>query len=313
VTARILVVDDSEMLRTAMRDMLEAADLDVTVVEAADGGEALPIALSGEIDMVLSDVVMPNLDGIELLREIRKERDVGSLPVILVTAQAGEDAREVGFESGASDYMVRPFSASELVSRIQVQLRLKSLQKELQKAVDRHRRLATVDDLTGLANRRHFLDACHRELSRARRHKLAMSVCTLDVDHLRTVNQRVGHRAGDALIAEVADVIQRQLRNADLLARFAGGAFAILLPHTDADQARTAAERVRDAIGTHTFPGQAAGDVSVSLGIANYPSGNLESIEELVNAAQASLDRAKSRGGNRLEAHDVAGQVHKGR
>jgi diguanylate cyclase (GGDEF)-like protein len=259
--------------------------------------------------MVLSDVVMPNLDGIEMLREIRKEQDVGSLPVILVTAQAGEDVREVGFVTGASDYMVRPFSSSELVSRIQVQLRLKSLQKELQRAVDRHRRLSTVDDLTGLANRRHFLDICHRELSRARRHKLAMTICALDIDHLREVNERVGHRAGDALIAEVADVIQRQLRNADLLARFAGGAFALLLPHTDVDQARAAAERIRSAVASHAFPGQAAGDVTASLGIATYPDGALESVEELVNSAQASLDRAKSRGGDRLEAQDVPGRA----
>ncbi len=306
MTARILVVDDSDSLRGAMRDMLEQADLDIAVVEACDGQQALPLALSGDVDMVLSDVVMPNLDGIALLRAIRKERDVTSLPVILVTAQTSNDAREQSFESGASDYVARPFSATELVSRIRVQLRLKSLQKELERAVERHRRLSTVDDLTGLANRRHFLDACQRELSRARRHRLAMTIVTLDIDRLRAINERVGHRAGDALIAEVANLIRRKLRSADVLARFAGGAFAILLPHTDADQARAAAERVREAVGSHGFPAQAAGDVTVSLGIATYPSGTLESIEELINAAQACLDRAKSGGGNSLRSHDRA-------
>jgi diguanylate cyclase (GGDEF)-like protein len=304
MTARILLADTSNPPQQSMRAMLDESELDVEVVEVADGKEALRMALSGEIDVVVSDVQGRRLDGISMLRTIRQTPHAAALPVILVAEQLSADARETSFEVGASDYISRPFSSSELVARLSVQLRLRSLEKELQRAGDHYRRLSSVDELTGLANRRRFLDACHRELARSRRHELALSVCVADVDRLKRINERSGCRAGDAIISDVAAVIQRQLRTADLLARIAGGTFAMLLPHTNAEQAGSAAGRVRAAVRAQAFLVQNAGEVTVSLGVATYPSGHLDSSEELVNAAQASLDRAKTFGGNRVEVHN---------
>lgn len=298
----VLVVDDSEALRGTTRRILENAGLDLHVLEASDGVEALPVALSGEVDIIVSDIVMPRLDGIQLLRSIRQQRDWDSLPVILVTSQSEEDTRNLSFEAGANDYISRPFSAEELVSRIRVQLRLKTLQDELRRADERHRRLGTHDDLTGLANRRHLFDLARRELSRSRRHKLAMSVCVVDIDQFGKVAGRAGHLVSDAIITEMAVVLGRNTRTADVLARVGPQKFAALLPHTDAPQGRAAGERMRAAVRNHTFPGHQPGEITVSVGVTTYPTGRLESVDELVNAAEASLDRARTRGGDRVEA-----------
>ena len=208
----VLVVDDSEQLRETTRRMLEQSSLSLRVVEAQDGAEALPIALSGDVDIVVSDIVMPRLDGIQLLRGIRQQRDWDTLPVILVTSQAEEDTRNVSFEAGANDYLTRPFNTEDLLGRIKVQLRLKGLHEELKRADERHRKLGTHDELTGLANRRHLFDLARRELSRARRHKLAMSVCVLELDDVREVGQRVTHLTSEAIITDLAAVLARNLR-----------------------------------------------------------------------------------------------------
>lgn len=302
MASNILIVDDNESMRSLMRRILEESELEVHVHEACDGAEALPLALSGDIDIVVSDIVMPKLDGVQLLRSIRQQRDTDALPVILVTSQADHETRVISFEAGANDYLYKPFSAVELLSRIQVQLRLKTMQEELRRANERHRRLGTHDELTGLSNRRNLLDQCRRELARSRRHKFAMSLCVVDIDSFRKVNSRHGHLVGDAVIAEMAAVIERNLRTPDILSRVAGGKFMALLPQTDARQAHTVADRLRSAVFEHAFPGHEGGEVTLALGLATYPHGRLESVDELLNAAEASLDRAKVAGGNRVES-----------
>ena len=298
----VLLVDDSEAARGLMRRALEQSDLELKVREASDGAEALPIALSDDVDVVVSDIVMPNLDGIALLRGIRQMKDADTLPVILVTSEVGSDTREQSFEAGASDYLTRPFAPAELVTRVQVQLRLKRLQQELRRANERHRRLGTHDDLTGLSNRRHLIDQCRRELARSRRHKFSMAVAVVDLDDFRTLNQRVGHLVGDAVITELGQLLVRELRAPDIVARLSGGKFAALLPQTDPGQAHLVCNRLVEAVGLTGFPGHKPGELAVSVGFACYPTGSLESVDELFNAAEACLDRAKSRGRGRVEA-----------
>lgn len=299
--SRVLLVDDSEVARGMMRRTLEeCTELDLQVVEAADGAAALPLALSGDVDMVISDIVMPNLDGIGLLRSIRQKKDADALPVILVTSQSDYDKREMSFEAGASDYLTRPFAPIELVSRVQVQLRLRHLQQELRRTSERHRRLGSHDELTGLANRRHLMEQCRRELARSRRHRFAMTVVVLDVCDLREINQRVGNLVADAILTELAGIIARGLRAPDILARIHGGKFAALLPQTDAEQAHRVTQRLLAAVERHAFPGHDEGQIAMCAGYADYPGGNLESVDELINAAEACLDRAKESGPNRL-------------
>lgn len=302
----VLIVDDSESLRAAVRRMLEQSSLQLKVIEASDGQEALPIALSGDVDIVVSDIVMPRMDGIQLLRGIRAQRDWDTLPVILVTSQAEEDTRNLSFEVGANDYLTRPFGSEELIGRIKVQLRLRGLHEELKRADERHKRLGTHDELTGLANRRHLFDLTRRELSRARRHELAMSICVLELDDGKDVDQKMSRVLSDAIIIDLSGILTRNLRTADVLARLGPYKFAALLPHTDPTQGRAAGERLRSAIANYTFPGSERADLSVSVGVATYPTASLETVEELMNAAEASLDRARVRGGDRVETWSQA-------
>jgi diguanylate cyclase (GGDEF)-like protein len=301
LASKILVVDDNDSVRSHIRAILEEAKLEVHITEAADGAEALPIALSGEVDIVLSDVVMPKLDGIQLLRSIRAHKDVETLPVILLTSQQDHDTRDVSFEAGANDYLYKPFSGPELISRIQVQLRLKLLQEELRHANERQRRLGTHDDLTGLSNRRHLLDQCRRELARSRRHSFHLAVCAFDIDNFRRINLERGHLVGDSVISEVGGIIERGLRIPDTLARLTGGRFMALLPQTDGAQALGVCERLRSSVLGYGIAGQPAGIVRLSIGLSTYPNGRLESVDELINAAEAGLERAKVMGGNRVE------------
>jgi diguanylate cyclase (GGDEF)-like protein len=291
-----------------MRRALEDAELDVRVLEAGDGAEALTIALSGEVDIVLSDVIMPKLDGLQLLRAIRQQRDAESLPVILITSRTDGETRHSSYDSGVNDYLTKPYAPIELVSRIQVQLRLRALQDELKRATERYRVLGAHDELTGLANRRHFFDVCRRELARSLRHRFSMSVAVLDIDAFREVNTRVGYLVGDAIISEMALVLAKNLRTTDVLARLGGEKFAVLLPQADLAEARLISARLCDAVRAHTFPHQQAGMVTLSVGTSTYPTAGIESIDELVNAAEASLDRAKERGGARVELWDAAGE-----
>ncbi|MBN1962134.1 MAG: diguanylate cyclase [Deltaproteobacteria bacterium] len=309
MAATVLVVDDSEAARSTINRALTEAKLDLQVLEAGDGAEALPIAVSGDVDIIIADIIMPRLDGIELLRAVRKQYDPESLPVILVTSRADGETRTTSFESGVNDYLTKPFSTIELINRIQVQLRLLGLQTELRRANERYRVLGTHDDLTGLPNRRSFFDITRRELARSRRHQFSMSVSILDVDRFREVNNRVGYLIGDAIITELAVVLSKNLRSSDVLARLGGEKFAALLLQTDMSEARFTSERLCDAVRAHTFPHQQGGMVTLSVGTATFPNKDIESIDELINAAEASLDRAKERGGDRIELWDAISEI----
>ena len=274
------------------------------MLEASDGAEALPLALSGDVDIVLSDISCRSSTASALLRAIRAQYDPESLPVILVTSQTDTDTRAQSFEAGASDYLSRPFSPAELVSRVQVQLRLLRLQEELRRSTERYRILGAHDELTGLANRRHFFELARRELSRSRRHRFDMSIAVADVDEFRNVNMRVGYLVGDAIITEMGLVLGKNLRNTDVLSRLGGEKFAALLSQTDAREARLVCERVCQSVRGHAFPNHELGDITLSIGTATYPAGGLESVDELMNAAEASLNRAKELGGGRAEVWD---------
>lgn len=294
----VLVVDDTESGRVSMRQALEAADFDLVVLEACDGAEALPQVLAGEVDVVVSDIVMPNLDGIGLLRGIRQHKDAEALPVILVTSEDDLAMRELSFEVGANDYLTRPYSPLELLSRIQVQLRIRRLQEELRRASERHRRMASHDELSGLANRRHLIDLSKRELARSRRYGFDLVVAVTEIDNFRAVTTRVGHLVADAVITEVAALLVREVRTPDIVARFSGGKFAALLPQTDAEQGRVVCERWGKAVISQALPGHEQGQLTLSTGSACYPGRGLESVDELFNAAEASLEGAQVGGGN---------------
>src|SRR5690606_13488020 len=145
------------------------------------------------------------------------------------------------------------------------------LQKELRRANERHKRLGSHDELTGLANRRYIVEQSVRELARSRRHDFAMSLAILDIDHFREINNNVGHLVGDAILTELGGILQQELRTPDVVARLNGGKFGALLPQTDQDRALHACERLLSAVRAHAFAGHRAGEISIAVGVACYP------------------------------------------
>ncbi len=232
--ARLVVADDDLDAREALSEIL-ADDYDVLL--AGDGREAIELASAGRPDLVLMDLYMPKLDGLAALEAMREDPRTAAVPVILISGRGDDLTRSRSLDLGAVDFLQKPFSARELKSRIERTLRLTRRETQLQE-------LARTDPLTGLSNLRAFRSRLEEEVKRARRYRTPLSCVMVDMDRLKPINDELGHAAGDAAIAAVAEVIRRELRETDFGARYGGDEFVLLLPHASGLEARVFAERV---------------------------------------------------------------------
>jgi diguanylate cyclase (GGDEF)-like protein len=293
--SRLLVVDDDEDAREALAMML-GDEYDVSL--AADGLEALETAQSSRPDLVLMDLYMPRMDGLAALEALRIDPATEDVPVILISARGDDLTRSRSLDLGALDFMSKPFSGRELKARIERTLRLTRRETQLQE-------LARTDALTGLPNVRAFRGRLHDEVKRARRYRTPLACVMVDMDNLKPINDQLGHAAGDAAIAAVAEVIRRELRETDFAARYGGDEFVILLPHTTAAEARVLTERVRDRLSEASPQVQGRPlAVAASFGVASLDEGPLdEAADALVRRADAALYAAKRAGRGQVVAH----------
>lgn len=319
----VLIVDDDPAHVRHVREGL--APQGYTFKEAHDGTQALSAIRQARPDLILMDVEMPGLGGVEVCRIIKAnsgEDGFGFIPVILMTARQAAGKVE-GLELGADDYLVKPFDMLELSARVKSMLRLKALQdalveknRELDKAnkeLARRREellaLSRTDALTGLFNRRYFEERLNEEFARSRRYGSPLSLVMLDIDHFKRINDTFGHPFGDLVLKAVAQTARSRLREVDLLARYGGEELIALLPETGPGDALKVCERVREAIAALGLepPGAdgAAEPVrlTASLGVATVPSADLGSAEALLMAADTSLYAAKGAGRNRVHQH----------
>ncbi|HET9594667.1 MAG TPA: diguanylate cyclase, partial [Anaeromyxobacteraceae bacterium] len=296
--AQVLVVDDDPDAREALSMML-GDDYDVAL--AADGREAVDLALAAPPDVVLMDLFMPRMDGLAALDALRQESATADVPVILISARGDEIVRSRSLDLGAVDFLQKPFSGRELKARIERTLRLTRRETQLQA-------LAWTDALTGLANVRAFRARLDEEVKRAHRYRTPLACVMVDMDNLKPINDALGHGAGDAAIGAVADVLRHDLRETDFAARYGGDEFVLLLPHTSALEARVFAERVcaRLRASTVEVRGHAV-PLQASFGIAALGDEPLpEAGELLVRRADAALYAAKREGRSRVAAHPSA-------
>ncbi len=225
---RVLVVDDEEDARAVLAEVLAP---ECEVLTAADGEEAVRLTRDEHPDLVLMDLFMPRLDGLQALQRIRSDPEIGDVPVIFVSARGEDSVKARALDLGAVDYLQKPFSERELRARVERTLRLSRSQSAL-------RELAQTDPLTGLANLRAFRTRLADEVKRARRYRTPLTCVMADMDDLKPVNDELGHSAGDRAIAAVAGVIRAELRETDFGARYGGDEFVLLLPHTAGDEGR---------------------------------------------------------------------------
>lgn len=288
---RILLADDNTDMREYVRRLL-APYWDVEAV--ADGMQALEAARRNPPDLVLTDIMMPNLDGFGLLRALRADKHTRATPVIMLSARAGEDARVEGLEAGADDYMVKPFGARELLARIHTHLDIASLRRHAVESVQH-------DALTGLPNRKLTMEFAERLFASARRDNKRVGVLFIDMDRFKPINDTHGHKVGDAVLTEIARRLKACVRAGDIAGRIGGDEFLVMLSDVhDGSDAAQAARHIIDALGLPYHVDGLALHSSPSIGIAVFQDDG-EDMEQLIRHADIAMYHAKEKGRNNFQ------------
>ena len=229
--AKILLIEDSAAQSKQIKEMLEKSGYQVLIAE--NGVTGLKMVASENPDVVILDIVLPDINGHEVCRWIKVRDETKGIPIIMLTVKGKLSEKVSGLHIGADDYLPKPFKESELNARIYASLRTREFQEELKKKNEQLEKLlkkvelmAITDSGTGLFNRRRFEGVLRRDFVRALRYKEPLSLIMIDVDHFKSINDLFGHQVGDEVLAEVAKIIQKQFREADMVARYGGEEFA---------------------------------------------------------------------------------------
>jgi two-component system, sensor histidine kinase and response regulator len=290
---RVLIVDDVPV-DIAILDEALSAEYEIVVV--TNGKEALDIAGSKvPPDLILLDIMMPEMDGYEVCRRLKDDEKTQNIPVIFTTAKGEEEDETKGLKLGAVDYIAKPFSVSIVIARVKTHLNLK-------KKTDLLENLVSIDALTEIPNRRRYDSFFKQEWYRARRTKTPLSLVFIDVDFFKTFNDNYGHAAGDECISTVARVLKSSLQRAtDFVARYGGDEFVAVLPDTDIAPALEIAEKMRTNLDdmniTHSYS-EVSDRVTISVGVATTDPTDGLSQDSLIKAADSVLYEAKEQGRN---------------
>jgi len=294
---RLLVVDDQPL---NVQTLYQALSAEYQVFVATSGDQALRLAREKNPDVVLLDVVMPDIDGHEVCRRLKADRATADIPVIFVTAHSNEAEEAAGLDAGAVDFIAKPINPRIVRARVKTHLTLK-------RQSDLLRQMAFIDGLTGVFNRRHFDERLQQEWLRAVRHGTPLALMLIDLDCFKRYNDRYGHPAGDDCLRRVAQALQAGLhRPGDLMARYGGEEFACILPETEAGGALDLAHKLCHLVQALAIDHPEAPDgrwASISIGVAGRPrlsAGDAaEHAATLLARADRQLYRAKAAGRNR--------------
>ncbi|MBN1867652.1 diguanylate cyclase [Candidatus Sumerlaeota bacterium] len=298
---KVLVADDDPISRRLLEHSL--AKWGYEVVSAGDGDEAWKLLNDPNgPNLAILDWVMPGLDGDEICRRMRAEQRpiTNYVYAILLTSRDSKEDLVNGIESGADDYIAKPFDPQELRVRVRAGQRICELQSELIVAHETLRKLAMQDQLTGILNRGAILERLECELSRSRRQCRSLTVALADIDHFKAVNDTHGHQAGDCVLQQFVRRVESNRRLYDSIGRYGGEEFLIIIPETDQESARVVLERIRKAVADGPMHyGDIPIAITVSLG-ATISRPDLD-VDALIQAADTALYRAKNAGRNRGE------------
>jgi two-component system cell cycle response regulator len=296
---KILIAEDDPVSRRLLEAFLVKWEYEVVV--AGDGEEALRLLEREDAPrLAILDWMMPGKDGIQVCREIRGRENQPYVYILLLSARGNKRDVIEGLETGADDYLTKPFDPFELRARLRTGRRILELQEQVLSALAALRVEATHDPLTGLWNRTAILEIVQRELARAQRQETSLAVSMADLDHFKCINDAYGHLAGDAVLREVTRRMRASIRRYDEIGRYGGEEFLIVTPGCDARSALRQAERLRTRIAAKAmdiFKGTIP--VTISLGVA--VTRRAKEADSLLRAADAALYGAKNRGRNRVE------------
>ncbi len=304
--AKILLVEDSKTQAGIVRDFLERNGYEVVWVE--DGKSAIKTAKIQRVDIILLDLVLPDISGNEVCRWLKLNEDTKGIPIIMLTVKGAVTDKVAGLEAGADDYLPKPYNEIELNARIYAALRTKALQDELRQ---KNRQLedllkqveimAITDHLTGVYNRRRLVTIMEKEFKRVTRYKTPITCLLIDIDHFKRINDMFGHHTGDTVLKEIAQIISGTAREIDTVARWGGEEFIVLLPQTKKEDALQPALRILTAISEHKFQGISDEQITVSIGVASAPEPSIDTEDKLIQASDFALYEAKKNGRNRVE------------
>jgi len=303
--ATVLLVEDSKSQAGLAKDFLEQDGYDV--IWAEDGKSAIKEVKTNHVDIVLLDLVLPDMSGNEICRWLKLNDDTKGIPIIMLTVKDAVTDKVAGLEAGADDYLPKPYNNVELNARIYAALRTKALQDELrqknrqlQDLLKQVEIMAITDPLTGLYNRRYAASMLEKEFAQALRYETSLACLMLDIDHFKNINDAFGHQAGDSVLKETAEIIKSSLREADTAARWGGEEFVVLLPQTKKEDSLQPASKILAAISAHKFKDMPNRKITVSIGIANAMARSIDTADKLMQAADSALYEAKKKGRNRV-------------
>ncbi|MBX7246281.1 MAG: diguanylate cyclase [Candidatus Sumerlaeaceae bacterium] len=300
---RVLIVDDDPSLGRIMAYFLQKQGYDTVLMNTARTALAEIDRLLP--DLVLLDVTMPGMSGIEMLTKLRQSDRTRLLPVILNSALDRPEDIVTGLRAGANDYVTKPIDNAILLARVETQLKMATLLFELDSQRQLLDKLAAYDSLTEIYNRRSLMEVLDAQLQQARTHDRNLSLLMLDIDHFKQINDTHGHLVGDQALRGFAHLLEKLTRKADTVARFGGEEFTILMHGINSAQAIEAAERIRRTLENTALDCDGSTvKITVSIGISTFSADHPADSHTLIGEADRALYRAKLEGRNRVCLYD---------
>jgi two-component system, cell cycle response regulator len=297
----ILVIEDHPDQRDLLAIVLQREGY--RVVTAGNGVEAMEKLQKEHVQIALSDIMMPKMDGFELIKNIRNDPALKGIYLILITARIQEGDRVRGLDLGADDYITKPFSFSELLARVRVGSRVVHYQQNLEYQTQ-------IDPLTGLFNRRAFERKIAEEFERAERYSHPVSVLLLDIDNFKNINDTYGHHGGDTALVKISETLKERTRRSDFPARYGGEEFVLILPETDQESALQVAGKIHEEIRSRSFGTcKSPFGLTVSIGLSSTAAKHYSDWREMLNDADRAMYVAKNSGKDRVEVSLPGDQI----
>jgi two-component system cell cycle response regulator len=294
--AHILIVDDDAAIRESMDEFIGMAGFRSSTAVSAE--DALDMLDHDFFDVVITDIMLPGMDGLELTDRIKKNHEID---VIVMTGYSGDYSYEEAISKGASDFVFKPVRFEELLLRLKRVLKERRLSQERTQMLEKLKRLSITDGLTKLYNSRYFYNQLKIEIDRTERYQRPLSLLLLDIDKFKDYNDTYGHLEGDQVLIRLGQVIRSCLRKMDSAYRYGGEEFTVILPETEGDEAATVAERIRTAVEMERFTPVKGGDpvsITISIGVTEY--NRKEEVALFVQRADKAMYQSKQAGRNRV-------------